>query len=608
MPNDGWDFQVQPIDLHGLGVDAGRRLGMVVVQPKYELDPDGVVPFRLSESWREAQIGLIEQAFQIRAAESQERDAPIPFILFPEAAIPVVGPDGLDCIRRQMEQVQAEVIFIGGLEGLSRQEAQEVADRFDAAKPVFGVGAFVNLCVIVIKSAEGRLSWHFQAKLRPSQREQRRNMAHGGRVLYFVAPRVAFLCQICFDHIAQDGEEQLNRALCRQIIETTRPRAATLDFVFVPQCNEHPNHASFRQNTSFLVNYEDRAFPNGIPTVVVVNRAAALQELPEYGRSGFHYATGRWQPPITDIGPKGYALYDLDDVTSAVFRKRTPAIHVATLVPPSHNIRDPGNPRHPMDTPRSYLIGDACDDSLCSCLPGTRCAVGTYIECDCLPCKLRDGLVGNLPRTDAKKHRWIGSNADQSALIEWHYREIRQRLLALKCQRAVDLLDLLFLGHEGGKRNPDRWEDEAEVDGVRELAAALSVLRERGQIDFQTAARWTAMLEDSVAVAVLDGGNSSDCRDLAAKYLQQYGHYPPAARSIPVLIVALRSKGRVTPLVERFQPEYTEPRIRLPFAGHNPYEPARVRAFLCRDDLFEEAKRAPAVGDYLSHAMEGIRG
>ena len=137
-----------------------------------------------------------------------------------------------------------------------------------------------------------------------------------------------------------------------------------------------------------------------------------------------------------------------------------------------------------------------------------KVAVGKYVECDCLPCKLRDVLLRHLPTKDAGQHRWTSLYADQSALIRSHYDEIRQKLLALNCQRAVEILELFFFAHTNRNRNPDTWRESAELDGVREFTAALSVLRERGQIDLQTATRWTAMTGDWVAVAVLDGANS----------------------------------------------------------------------------------------------------
>jgi hypothetical protein len=266
MTDGGWDFQVDRVDLVGMGIDAGQRLGMVIVQPKYDLVPDGPIPFRISEEYREAQKVLIEKAFEIRAAESQTRNVPIPFNLFPETAIPAHDPDGLDFLRQQMEEVHEDVIFIGGLEELSPEEVGEMVGKVPPAATLgFAAGTFVNVCVIAVKSANGPLSWHFQVKLRPSKWEQPGNMAHGQRILYFVAPEVAFMCQICFDHIAAQGEESLNTVLCRQLIESVQPNAATLDFVFVPQCNPQPDHESVTKNTGFLLNYDYRGLKCQLP-------------------------------------------------------------------------------------------------------------------------------------------------------------------------------------------------------------------------------------------------------------------------------------------------------------------------------------------------------
>jgi hypothetical protein len=83
--------------------------------------------------------------------------------------------------------------------------------------------------------ADGRLNWYFQSKLRPSQWEQTRNMAQGQRVLYFVGNEIAFLCLICFDYIASQGEDPLSATRCQEVIGAVQPNAAALDFLFVPQ-------------------------------------------------------------------------------------------------------------------------------------------------------------------------------------------------------------------------------------------------------------------------------------------------------------------------------------------------------------------------------------
>ncbi len=615
MTDGGWNFGVVRVDLDGLSINAGQRLGMVIVQPEYKLDPDAAIPFRISNECRGSQKELIEKAFQIRAAEMEGRNVPIPFIIFPEAAIPVSNPDGLDCLREQMEQIQGDVVFIGGLEGLSPQEAREVADRFtprvDVGRAAFGAGAFVNVCVIAVKSVNGDLDWHFQAKLRPSRSEQQRNMAHGQRVMYFVAPNIAFLCQICFDHIAAEGEEPLNTALYRQVIKTTQLGAPILDFIFVSQCNPQPAHSSVRENTSYLLKDQGRAIKNETLAVVVVNKAASVQEPSEYGRSGFHYRSGRWQIPTTDIGPKGYELYDSDDVTSAVFRKRTQAIHVATFVPPSHNIGDPGNPRQPLENPRSYLIGEVCDPTPCSCLPGTTCEVGRFVECDCLPCKLRDTLLAALPTKDEKK-RWEGLDVDQSQLLETNYEQIREGLLILGCTRAREVVYLLLQMHDSDKRNnPDLWSG-SQSEAVVEFLAALSVLTELKSVDFNTSPQWTARLGESLAIAVLDGEDKKySWARMEDEYIKRFGgqYHRPDARTKPVLLVALRSGGLVRPLVQPRWPDFTKPSGPDRLGDEDSYtKPAEARFYVCQDGLFEGARQGTTIQEFLKSEMRCVLG
>jgi len=610
MPDDSWDFEVERVNLDRFSIDAGQRLGMVIIQPEYELVPDAAIPFRISGICREAQKALIEKAFQIREGENQERRVPIPFILFPEAAIPVSDPDGLECLRQQMQQAEGEVVFIGGLEGLTPQQAHEVANTFapgvDAAKPVFTAGAFVNLCVIAVKSVDGPLSWHFQAKLRPSQWEQPRNMAHGQRVLYFTAPRIAFLCQICFDHITMEGEESLNIALCRKLITHTQPGdAAALDFVFLPQCNQQPGHISIRQNASRLINYQDRAFKNDMLAIVVINKAANVQEPSEYGRSGFHYRAGRWQIPILDIGPKGYELSDSDDLTSAVFRKRTHAIHVATLVPPSHNIGDSGNPRQPLENPRSYLIKEGCDPAACSCLPGTSCAVGTFVECDCLPCRLRDVLISALPTKDEKK-RWQGFDVGQSQLLERHYGEIRKDLFMLRCGRARELVHLLLHMHKDGSTNPDLWSG-LQFEAVVEMLSALSVLAELKPVNFETSPQWTALLGEFLALALLDGADRKYSWDeMEVDYRKRFEgqYYRPDTRRKPVLLAMLRSRGLVQPLVKSSSLDFTKPADPNRLDDENSFTKSTpLRFYVCQDTLFEGARQANTIEEFLKSEM-----
>lgn len=616
MTDDGWDFQVVQIHLNDLNVDAGQEIGMVLVQPEYELLPDATVPFRIHDAYREAQRDLIERAFRIRAIESQQRNKTIPFVLFPEAAIPVGDPDGLGCILQQMQQAEGEVIFIGGLEGLSPQEFEELVNRFqpriDNARPDFdAVGRFVNVCVIAVKSAGNGTSWHFQAKLAPSQWEQGRGMARGRRLLYFLAPRLAFVCEICFDLIAAQGTDTLGASICRRLIQSTQPLAAPLNFVFIPQCNPSPRAESVRRNTSLMLSFLDPQLSNELASIVIINKAAENQESPAFGRCGFHYRSGRWQVPANDVGPKGYELCELENVTSAVFRKRTQSIHVATFVPPSHNIGDSGNLRQPLENPRSHLITETCDPTPCLCLPGDKCGDGSFVVCDCLPCKLRDTLLERLAVND-DGHQWGPPGSEQHEILGQHYREIRRELLALDADRAGKLLDLLLHTYDGKKSNPDTW-DQHKLGAVVELTAALCVLREWMQpLVLQAGEEWTAILGDDLALVILDG---EDCRhspkDLERAYRQAFqGNYnKPQMRKRTVLLVALKSQGRIDPAVIPGELDITEASKRDRLGDSESIdEPQRPRFWVCQGNLLDEAKSRDSIQDYMISQMGCIYG
>lgn len=614
---NGWDFQVQRIELPRLGIDAGQELGMVVAQPEYETDPDATVPFRIKDIWRERQKSLIAKSFQIRVFESHERGVPVPFILFPETAIPVGTPDGLGYLREHMEQAEGDLVFVGGLEGLNPREARGVIDSFtpppDVSRADFFDGTFINLCVIAIKSGGEAIRWYFQAKIRPSQWEQDRNMGRGKRVLHFVAQRVAFLCEICFDHIATQGNVHLHAALYRKLIEQTRPNNVPLDFIFVPQCNPNPNHQVVRQNTRYIFYSGDRGIAADKIAVVVVNKASAEQETSVYGRSGFHFKAGRWQCPTSDLGPNGYELFDLTGVTSAVFRKRTSAIHVATLVPASYNVGSPGNLRRPLDNPRSYLLADNCESGPCSCLPGTSCSAGAFVVCDCLPCKLRDALTVALSSSDEKR-RWEGLEAGQTRLLRDHYIEIREALLRLRRGRAREVVDLLLLMHSsvnGEHKNPDLW-SQRQFEAVVDFAAALSMLRELNAINFETAMQWTGLVGEAISIVVLDGEDKRySWSEMVEKYMEKHEgqNYSPAARKKRILLVALRSRLLVEPLVKSCAWEFTRPKSVIRLGDADSFtKPLQLRVWVCQGTLFEGARQAETIKGFLETQMEGLLG
>jgi len=599
--SSGWDFGVERVTLGACTVDAAQRLAVVVAQPYYEVAPEGQVRYRIKRSFREKQNELIARAFHIRALNAGR--APVPFIVFPEFAVPAHDPDGLKQVEDQLAQAQGDVIFIGGIEGLSPSEVSEILGKYppgESGQPDFGLGSYVNLCVIAVRT-QGGVIWHYQAKLAPSKWERSRDFARGSRVLYFGGPNVAFLCQTCFDHLATEGADSLNSALYAKLVSSPTPHAAArLDFVFVPQYNNQPNHRDMRAQTSFLLNRVDPGLQNNDLAVVFANRAAKDQDAVEFGHSGLHYQRGRWQPPHPDTGPDGYELYEPGDyncqVVSAVFRKRSSAFHVATLVPPSFNTHLASDPRVPFENPGSYPIDDRCGDK-CRCLPPG----GERVVCKCLPCKLRD----HLPQDSNSKYAETTPPSPHATVLTRSYREARAELLNMSPERSSELLDLYFRQHSGRKANPDTWKQD-RADALKELADALGVLREAGTLDLESATGATAVHGSGLRIVVLE---CKGCYWQAAvdEYRAEQLDFDAKLSEAPILIVALGSMGRVTPDVRELDGTVDQVSEDDPLSeGPSPFEPTRPRAWVCRDDLFEDAAASPDIAAFLTQKLGAI--
>jgi len=158
MPDDPWDFSIEKVDLGNIQIDPSNPLGMVIAQPLFDLDADSTPPFRIAGEHRLAQIEAIRKAFLVRKVEQENIDKPIPFIVFPEYAIPTGEQNGLAVIREEMEQARGTLVFIGGLESVTRAELEGIVDLHapmdERTHPHCRGGDFVNVCVIVTRNSE----------------------------------------------------------------------------------------------------------------------------------------------------------------------------------------------------------------------------------------------------------------------------------------------------------------------------------------------------------------------------------------------------------------------------------------------------------------------
>jgi hypothetical protein len=581
------EYSIERIELDNIETQADGLLGFVLGQPLYHVEPDN--GFRIQEQDRNAQINAIERCFEIRQFECEHRGIRIPFIIFPELSIPFQAPDGLSTIRQMLEGSDRETIFIGGIEGLTTGEVSQMVESYRPpslnSHPSYNAGAFVNVCVVAIRDRTGNIEWHFQTKLYPSQWEQRRNMARGNKLLYFHSPGVAFICQICFDHLAVAGSQSLNIDLCEKLESITADRV-TLDYVFVPQYNPQPLHEDALESTRQLLNFQRRRLTTDMTSVFIVNRASTEQDDLQYGRSSMQQRGNRWQVPKDDLGPIGYTFVETRNLSSAVFRKRTASIHTLTLVPQQANDGNSMNMRLPLDNFRSYLLQEACDPTPCASISGTEVTPGVYVQCECLPCKLRDTLSIRLCLDDETR-RWESANASFTQTLHTKYLQYRRQVLNLSCSRAYSIFSLLLIPHHEQTvcRNPDLWES-SQIEAVKELLSCLCTFN---VIELASVPELTAHVNNIFPVAILDGENRRFWNEVVEIYKTRFSNitFSPEYRGRKMLVVALRSLGRLGNVIHQLEPEITRPTNRGVFGFLSAFTtPTSPRLYVCQSDFF----------------------
>jgi hypothetical protein len=159
------------------------------------------------------------------------------------------------------------------------------------------------------------------------------------------------------------------------------------------------------------------------------------------------------------------------------------------------------------------------------------------------------------------------------------------------------------------RNNPDMW-STSQFDAVVEFLSALSVFAELQPVDFQAAPQWTARLGKILAIALLDGTDKGySWSEIEEKYWRTFeGEYHrPDARRAPVLLVALRSRGLVEPLVMKISPEFIKPTEPNRLGDEASFaKPTPLRLYICQDALFEGARQEKAIKKFLNDKMRCV--
>ena len=354
---------------------------MLFVQPYLEFDAPLQEPFPFSAGCSDRLIQSIDKVFDIAKTFDPH------FMLFPEFALA-----GVDAVRKISEYmatatVPASRIVIAGVQGLSKAQYTELCGlpniHVEAANAPDRVSAnqWVNTSVTFVKDSGGALSLWIQPKISPSwiEANERHQQMFPGKVVNIFEAKFdngvpcRFFSLICFDWVGQeDGAAvpatilQKFDALCRQC-QTQR----SLQWVFVLQHNDRPNHPAFLNAATNFLSLPDPAFVLRHDTAVVMV-STAHAKLPAR-REPFGYSSVIFGPRAPFDGKVCLPTFAtqssrlrtstaLQTCMDAVFREMGECIHTAVVRIPASVVANPTDRTTGLVEAQIYpLVGDSAD-------------------------------------------------------------------------------------------------------------------------------------------------------------------------------------------------------------------------------------------------------
>lgn len=340
-------------------------VGVVVMQPFVELG--GEEPFRWRNDKKTKQIERIIRTLEI-AKQADHGCEKTYFTIFPEYSIP--GLEGVEKIQEILESNSWDsgTIIMGGVDGLAKDDYSTLCNK-DNTEVIpqnrsdnILETQWVNCCITWVKDLNGSFKKWVQPKLVPSWLERNIicNDMFCGNLVYIFRCKFKngvdcrFLSLICFDWIGEINSRKGIWAVLHKINENWRLSGKQdINFIFVLQNNDEPNHRVFLENTRNY--FEDRtSFPFAVRdncVVIFANTAGGL--LPgEYERYGYSslvcspnspYDT-KSCPPTFSINTKKFRNSDnLGRCKYALFREMGACIHSFEFCSPSFiNLGLPG--------------------------------------------------------------------------------------------------------------------------------------------------------------------------------------------------------------------------------------------------------------------------
>lgn len=278
-----WIFDMLEIDAKSLDVILPSKwIKMVVMQPHVYLTASE--PFRWPDDKKTTQNLGINRTLDV--AKNQQAH----FVLFPEYSIP--GLDGVQAITSFMVQNSWPKIVISGVEGLSKEQYQQLCEQSNTNchrknKPdQVGSNEWVNCSVTWIKDNSGNINKYVQPKVCPAWTEKNIRYAQmfRGKASYLFSAKYEnnspcrFTTFICFDWIGKINglDTKVVDDFLHSMNTSCQGNPQQLHWIFVLQENDEPNDDLFVQATSTFLTQRSQynLVDRSKAAIVLVNNAA----------------------------------------------------------------------------------------------------------------------------------------------------------------------------------------------------------------------------------------------------------------------------------------------------------------------------------------------
>jgi len=497
---------------------------MLIVQPHLTFQTPLQEPFPLTQACTDRLMNAIPTVFELA------RTPHCPVILFPEFGIP--GIDGVERIRECLATAASSYIVIGGVRGLSKNEyARLCAIPGSAIDPSnapdqINDNQWINTSVTFIKDDAGTLSIWIQPKISPSWPEANvhHQMMYPGRVVRVFRARFSngvhcrFFTLLCFDWVGREDGLPIPDMFLREFNSICQASGSRQDiqWAFVLQHNDSPNHTSFLNSTNAFLSQTEPPFVRRADAAVVMVSTASTEMPSRGGQYGYTsicfsprapFDSKVCQPTFATQSSRLRASEVLGTCKDVVFREMGECIHRAEIRVPNFVVADPTDRTAAIVQADTIPLSGAPNDPRIPGRPVPAVVKWANDELDVVP------DFGGIAFTD---------DAVQAELGEAHLRMVGS-YRTLPSQDLTNRISGACASHalSGDKGDPaeqidSKW-GEKERLGLRHVIQTLTFIDGAANLDAVQSRLHARHDGNGVEIAAICGTTHSDCQTAFAR-------------------------------------------------------------------------------------------